>query len=80
VSPLPAASSTPQLKIRSPFVVVVADPLDRLAPVPVASEVTSNGEEVATPMYSWIPRARKAAVELKFTVTVVDEFPVIFVA
>src|SRR6266566_4105136 len=45
VSPLPAESSTPQPKIKSPFAVVVADPLERLVPLPVAPAVRSKAEE-----------------------------------
>src|SRR6266566_1917319 len=52
VSPLPAESSTPQPNIKSPFAVVVADPLEGLLPLPVAPAVRSKAEEVTTPLYS----------------------------
>jgi len=58
VSPLPMASSVPQLKIKSPFLVVVAEPLDGLVPVPRLPAVTSSADEAARPLYSWMPSPR----------------------
>ena len=52
VSPLPCESSTPQPKIRSPFAVVVAEPLERAVPYPIFPAVTSSAEEDAMPVYS----------------------------
>ena len=55
VSPSPTASSTPQPKIKSPFAVVVAEPLVRLLPVPI---LPAQASSAPTPWYSWTPIAR----------------------
>jgi len=52
VSPLPVESSTPQPKIKSPLVLVTADPLDKLVPLLAFPEVTSRAPELAIPLYS----------------------------